>query len=150
MADLKRYLRALEVIAADSDSTPADQYYATMAQVLLAVTITQAGCRMIEMLQARPQLVYMGEASGERVGVAIASPGTKADKGNQHSSPISFIALLDKECCPVEKIGMWLRYKEWKYDGKQVMANGAKYLFPAYANDQLPIQTNYFTKQVLD
>ena len=105
MADLKRYLRALEIIAADSDSTPADQYYATMAQVLLSITITQAGCRMIELLQSRPQLVYMGEAADNRVGIAIASIGTKADKGNQHSSPISFIAQKDKEICPVEKLG---------------------------------------------
>ena len=95
MKDLKKYLRELEIIAADSDSSPADQYYATMAQTLLSITMTQAGCRMIEILQARPQHVYMGEASNGRIGVAITSAGTKNDPNNQHSSPISFIELND-------------------------------------------------------
>lgn len=148
MNDLRRYLNALEVIAADSDTTPADQYYATMAQALLSIVITQAGCRMIEILQSRPQLVYFGQVADQRIGVAISSKGTKTDQGNQHSSPISFIELQDKSICPLERWSMWLRYQGWTYDGNQINANGSKFLFPAYANNQKSVNTNYFTKKV--
>ena len=121
-------------------------HYAKMALPVLAIAITQAGCRVGELLEARPQQVVIGQVDG-KIAIAIFATGAKMDPDNQKSAPISFMQLDDQDICPVKWFMQWLKFRNFIYSD-QGLQGPDKYVFPNFSSrGTMRVQTSQFTKQ---
>ena len=145
---IRQYLQAFDEIVADKDTSVIDRYYAKMAACLLSITITQAGCRMGELLATRPEQLYFGEVSEGRIAVAIRPSGSKTDAENQRTTPISFIQIQETDICPVKRFVDWLQFNDWKFDGHTLLTQGTKFLFPLATKKFKHLPTANFTQRV--
>ena len=122
-------------------------HYAKMALPVLAIAITQAGCRVGELLEARPQQVVIGQVDG-KIAIAIFATGAKMDPDNQKSAPISFMQLEDQDICPVKWFMQWLKFRQFVYSDQGLQGQD-KYVFPNFSSHgTMRVQTSQFTKQV--
>ena len=141
-SDVLLYIQFLTVIA--EDGTETDAYYASMARVVISVSMLFAGCRLGELLSATLAQLQFVTVRGE-IAVAITSLGSKSDIQNQRSSPITFGTLKDKELCPMRWLASWVKRNNWTIKGCRILSDEDEFLFPLSTKRAKAISTNYFT-----
>ena len=158
MEQLKGYLEAAKAVAIDQGNSTALAYYANLAQPVMSIILTLAGCRSGTLLDMRPESVYIGEVQTEdgtrKIAVALSGSGSKMDPDNQKTAPIAFMELEDEDICPVRHFLRWIAYLGFKYNTQGLLwplgmgREKPACLFPNYSDGTKRVGTSYLTKMV--